>query len=205
MTISNYNLLEQAIINYSKRRDASTLIPTFIALCENEIDKKLKLQLNEKIQTATLNTDDRYITLPSSLLSIRKMSIIQGGRHFSLEYKAPNSLRIRDFAAMPRLYTITANKVELECIPSDNFPIEIVYHSKLTPLTESNITNSVLTAFPNMYLFGTLAQLYLWARDEETANYYGQLFYKMMDDANAEEAKKRIGASPYARYEGDIP
>jgi hypothetical protein len=79
------------------------------------------------------------------------------------------------------------------------------YYKVLVPLTSSNTTNDVLTNYPDLYLYGSLAELHRWARDEQTALYYDGIFEKKLIDAQKQERRGRYGAAPAMKQEGSTP
>lgn len=204
MSLTDYNGLLQSIEDWSKRDDVANVIPDFIVLAEKEIDKSLELHDNEKRATVVLNTDDRFVKLPSDYLQIRSLRVVDGANYYDMVYAPPEGLALSRIAGRPYYFTVNS-KIEFDKIPDKSYTIEMTYYSTLVPLSESNTTNNVLTRYPDIYLYGALSALHRWARDEETAQYYQNLFYDRVATANKQERKSRYGSAPAMKYEGFAP
>jgi len=204
MSLSDYNGLVQSIENWSKRDDVSNMTDDFILLAENEINKGLQLRTNEKRAISTLNTDDRFLVLPDDFLEMRALRCTDGGQFYDMFYRAPETMNILGTAGRPFFFTIN-NRIEFDRIPDKAYVMEMTYYVGLTPLSSTNTTNNVLTAYPDLYLYGCLSELHKWSRDEDTAVYYEQLFQERLATANAQEKRGRYGPAPAMRSEGPTP
>ena len=190
--------------NYSKRTDASLAIPTFIALAENKIDQHLSLRSNESLDSATLNTDDRFINFPTRYHKLRSLQIVDGDYRLPLRYRIPQELVAKPNKGMPCFYTLT-NKIHFDIIPDKNYKLEMVYLQKLIPLSEENQTNTVITEYPNLYLYASLEQLYRWAQDYASSAEYKQLFLEEVTMVNATERREKYGSGIAMSVYGSTP
>jgi hypothetical protein len=107
-------------------------------------------------------------------------------------------------SGIPGVYTITS-QLEFDRSPDSAYTIEYQYYAILTALSATNTTNAVLTRFPNIYLYGALWALYLWALQEDKAEYYYGKFRQAIQTANREDSKGRHGPAPAMRYGGSTP
>ena len=204
MALDSYANLKQAIERFSHRTDVSDVIDDFIDLAENKIDNVLRLRSNELRATASAPTSDRFLALPTRFLEMRRMSLINGSVTKDIKYKAPEALKIADTSGEPKYFTITS-QIEFDRTPASAYTIEMSYYARLTPLSSSNTTNNVLTDYPNLYLYGALAELHRWARDEQTASYYEQVFMVEIEKANFQDNRGRYGAAPTVGLETWTP
>lgn len=204
MALNNYANLKQAIERFSHRTDISDVIDDFIDLAENRIDHDLKLRTNEQRATNTLSANSRFVALPSNFLEMRRLSLISGSNNYEIKYKAPEQMRLLNDSGRPDNYTVTS-QLEFDRLADANYTLEMSYYVRLTPLDDTNTTNDVLTNHPNLYLYGSLAELFRWARDEEAAITYDAFFDKEMIKANKQERRGRYGPAPAMKYEGPTP
>lgn len=204
MALNNYANLKQAIERFSHRDDISNVVDDFIDLAENKIDHELELRTNEVRSTNTASTSSRFLSLPDSFLEMRRMSLINGSLNFEISFQAPEQMRIKNESGRPTYYTVTS-QIEFDRTPDSAYTVEMSYYVRLTPLDDTNTTNDVLTNHPNLYLYGSLAELYKWARDEETSLFYESLFDKEMIKANEQENRGRFGPSMAMKYQGATP
>lgn len=204
MAINTLALLKQAIGNWSHRTDISDVIDNFIELAENEIDKRLMLRSNELRATATMSTSSRFLELPTRYLKMRRLSLINGTLNYEIEQKAPEAMQIENAAGRPRIYTITS-QLEFDRVPDSAYILEMSYFSRLEPLTTSNTSNDVLTNYPDLYMWGALAQLALWEKDPDQLAIYQLKFNQAVEFANKQERAGRYGPAPRMAKEGSTP
>jgi len=200
MALDTYANLKQAIERFSHRTDISDVIDDFIDLAESRIDTRLQLRTNEERATASMS--GRFLALPDGFLQMRRLTIT-GSPNYEIHYRAPESMPILS-TGRPKYYTITS-QIEFDRVPDSAYPLEMSYYKVLVPLTSSNTTNDVLTNYPDLYLYGSLAELHRWARDEQTALYYDGIFEKKLIDAQKQERRGRYGAAPAMKQEGSTP
>lgn len=204
MSLADYDALLQSISTWSKRPDLSNIYPDFVTLAEKQINKGLQLRSNEKRATSVPNTDDRFVALPADFLEMRSIRIIDGTYFYDMFYKTPEAIKIWPTSGRPYFYTVNS-KLEFDRIPDKSYTFEMTYYVGLSELSETNTTNNVLTKYPELYLYGSLAALHRYARDEETATYYDMIFEQKLASANAEEDRGRYGPAPAMSYEGMTP
>lgn len=201
MALDTFSNLKQSIERFSKRTDTSDVIDDLIKLCEVKIDSKLRLRANEQRATATLST--RFLALPDLFLEMRRLTIV-GAKSWDVRFKAPDAMEIQADSGRPRYFTVTS-QLEFDRVPDSSYTIEMSYYTKLSALSTSNTTNDVLTNYPDLYLYGTLAELHRWARDEDTAAYYDQVFKNKMFEVSKQDKRGRYGPAPTMIYEGSTP
>lgn len=204
MALDTFDNLSSSIVDWSKRTDIENFVPDFIALAEKRIDKKLRTKDNEVRATLPLNTNDRFCVLPNDFVEMRSLRVLHNSNYYHLDFRTPRQLDILSTAGMPSSYVVTS-KIELNRIPDLGYTLEMEYYSRLTPLSEANQTNNVLTNHPELYLYGALAEMSLWSLDEQKASGYLQLFDRTVTDANYQELRGRYGPSPAMRSAGVKP
>ena len=62
------------------------------------------------------------------------------------------------------------------------------------PLTTENPTNELLTQHPDLYLYGALMQLAMWAEDDANASKYSNLFLSSMDQVTRFNTRNNVPA-----------
>lgn len=206
MALDTYENLITAIAKWSKRTDIADFIPDFITLTEKRINSGLRMKDNEKRAIATLAKDDKYIVLPTNFVEMRALRVIDGSYYRDLVFCPPESMKFSTQAGRPRFFTVN-NKLEFDCIPDQNYKLEMTYFYGITPLgvTEATKSNNVLVNYPQLYLYGSLAECARWALDPVSATEWDALYAAVLERANATEKKGRYGPAPAPIYEGLIP
>jgi hypothetical protein len=200
MALDTYDNLVKSIVSYSHRGDLGTKIDDFILLAETEMmsnpEEELKLNLGEKIATASTVTTTRYLALPEDFESSRKFSITFDDSIGGLEYRTPDQLVIRDNTGMPCFFTIRANEIEFDILPDAAYTVTMTYFVEFTKLSSANQTNIVLTKYPNIYLFGCLRQVFLYTQDTAQEQNHTSNFLVAIESANMKERTARYGPQP---------
>lgn len=202
MSLTSYLGLKDSIESWSHRNDVANRLDDFIDLAEAEMLKWVRIRGMET--RATSVTSGRYLALPTDFLEMRRLKMISGAQYFEVAYSTPEGMHITQDSGMPKLFTVTS-QVEFDRTPDSAYTAEMQYYAKPAALSATNTTNSILTKYPNIYLFGSLWALYLWALQEDKAEYYYGKFMQAVQTANREDSKGRHGPAPAMRYGGPTP
>jgi hypothetical protein len=202
MSLTTYLGLKDSIEAWSHRNDVASRLDDFIDLAESEMLKWIRIRDMETRATAV--TSGRYLSLPSDFLEMRRLRMISGAQYFEVLSSTPEGMYITQDSGMPKLFTVTS-QVEFDRTPDSAYTVEMQYYGKPTALSATNTTNSILTKYPNIYLFGSLWALYLWALQEDKAEYYYGKLMQAIQTANREDKKGRHGPAPAMRYGGPTP
>ena len=202
MSLTTYLGLKDSIEAWSHRNDVASRLDDFIDLAESEMLKWIRIRDMETRATAV--TSGRYLSLPSDFLEMRRLRMISGAQYFEVLSSTPEGMYITQDSGMPKLYTVTS-QVEFDRTPDSAYTVEMQYYGKPTALSATNTSNSILTKYPNIYLFGSLWALYLWALQEDKAEYYYGKLMQAIQTANREDKKGRHGPAPAMRYGGPTP
>lgn len=216
MPFSNYSELKQSIIDYSHRRDIDLKVDDFISLAEKSMYnppildgrpvEPLRIKQLEVTDTLTVLTTTPFVSLPSNYAELRNTRLDIVNETDFLEYRAPEQMRrFDDDAGRPCFFTVIGNQIELDRTPDEAFDIEIQYYSVDAALTSSNTTNLVLTNHPELYLYGSLFHLYIFANDPEMTALYKGEFIASLEGANKADKRGRYGPSPVMKVAGSTP
>lgn len=186
MTITNFTTLKTELAAWSKRDDLTDKLDDFITLAEQVILRKLKLRANEVSATGTATG---AIAFPTGLGSIVRLEIVIGSTRYALDYASPGE----EYTATghPYAFTVQDDAIRLIPSPSGTFTYTLHYIPNLTPLSDANPTNWAITNAPDVYLYGALMQLALYAMDDQNAEKWRMAFTSAMDlVAQVDEAKR---------------
>lgn len=207
MTIATYDDLRKQVITWSHRDDIDVLFPTFVQLAETEMysdnsqHKAISLRDMETIQTTTTSTG-KYLSLPDGFESSRSVRLQLD--YGEIRYNSPEQMRRYQYTGQPQFFTIVGNEIEFDRVPDQEYTIEIQIFTRPNDLTELQPTNSVLTKYPTVYLYGVLVQVFTWAQDDQQAIKYDNLFANAISGANVSENKGRFGPAPSMNLDGGM-
>jgi len=193
MALATYSDLKTAVANHLARDDLTSAIDDFIDLAEARLSRELSPRSTHKRATAATSAGDEYVTLPTDLRSIRLVRLNTDPR-VVLEFMTPGDLYSaypNSGQAKPRAYTVMGSEIAVRPIPDTTYTIELVYAEGLAALSGSNTTNTVLTRYPDAYLYATLAAAYRYLMDEQRASYFDGLTTVAMDEINRSEEAAR--------------
>jgi len=207
MALSTYSELQATVANYLNRDDLTTLIPTFITLTENRLNRELRVRANMVRATTTTTAGQAFYDLPTDLIELRNITYDSNSQSHALRYLSPESVS-REYGTVlsgqPRAYTNLGNDLKLTPVPDAAYTISINYYSQLRSLGDSVPTNDVLAEYPSLYLFGSCLEGAIYLNDTDQTNRFGSVFQKALDDVQrAEEAARYSGTVMTTSIQGD--
>ncbi|MES2323283.1 MAG: hypothetical protein V4633_13545 [Pseudomonadota bacterium] len=186
MTIATFTELSTAIVRRLHRTDMDSDIADLITLAEKRIATMLRARLMEASGTIATVAGTVTAALPSTLLGIQSLSINQVAP--TIDYISPEQFA-QDFPdstylGVPRSYTIVGDNVRFGPTPDAVYTVAVVYSGSVTPLTAAAPSNALLTKWPNVYLYGALAESAEITRDMENGQRYESKFQDAINGVN---------------------
>ena len=77
--------------------------------------------------------------------------------------------------------------------PDSTLNIELTYKASVSSLSDSNTTNTILTSFPDLYLYASLFHAYTYLLDEQRATQYNALVDNILQSIRIDEEKGNYG------------
>ena len=171
MAINTYTDLKTSVADYLARSDLTAVIPTFIVLAEDRINRKLRA--HDMQVTASVTMSSGVGSLPADFLEWSSARWEGSARQQDLKYREPNSeewrVRYRPNGD-PSMFSIIGNQLKIRPVASGNVTLD--YYQKVTALSTSNETNWLIIRAPGVYLNYTLAEASLYLKDGEKAVAY---------------------------------
>ena len=193
MALSTYSELLSTVANYLNRDDLTTLIPTFITLTENRLNRELRVRANMVRAITTTTAGQAFYDFPSDLIELRNITYDNNSQSHALRYLSPESVS-REYGTVvsgqPRAYTNLGNDLKLVPSPDAAYSISINYYSQLRSLSDSVTTNDVLTQYPSLYLFGACLEGAIYLNDTEQTNRFGSVFQKALTMCNVQKRQR---------------
>lgn len=200
MAYDTYDNLKKAVLGQTHRKDLLGKFDDFLDITEVEVrsnsEGSLKMNLSEKISTAPTSISTRFLALPAGFQSSRKVSITINDSIVGLKFRTPDQLTVRNGTGTPCFFTVRNNELEFDILPDDTYTVTITYISDLTPLSDTNQTNDILTKYPNIYLYGCLKQAFIFSEDLDEAAMYDGLFSEAISSANNSEHDIKYPTQP---------
>ena len=167
MAISTYSELRTAVENWLDHALFTSRVPEFIALFEATANRRLRVR--EQEATGIIATTSGAGTLPTDYLSWRSVLSIASDVSTDLEYVTPSYLTAlypTSPSGSPRHFTIRGTTLHIRPVPTTE-SIALLYFQKIPALSDSATTNWLLTAHPDLYLFGSLVEAEMFGVNDE--------------------------------------
>jgi hypothetical protein len=184
MALGTYTQLQAAAVSWSNRSDLSTLIPDFITLAEDRINRALRVRQMEAELSDTIF--DNYITLPAGTAAVKALWV---------DGHEDSPLEARPYEDLLRLgtqgtATAWARQGDNVYFNGDGDVSGVIYER--IPALADNLENWLLTAHPTVYLYGTLAELYSYTRNQPQIEYWTAKFEAALADVNGADMRDRF-------------
>lgn len=156
MAIGTYAQLKTAIANALDRSDLTNEIIDAVALFEAKINRKLAVR--QQVTTATITMSSGSGSLPSDYLAWKRVTW-QGSVKRDLVYATPSFLKTynpTESSSDPYYFTIEGGNILVA--PISNTDLQMLYAQKVPALSDAATTNWLLTAHPDVYLYGSLVE-----------------------------------------------
>jgi hypothetical protein len=197
MALDTYNILRTTIADWLNRTDLTAAIPGFIELAEAKFNRDLRTRHQIKRSTATLTS--QFITLPTDWVE---------GINVQLN---TNPVKVLEYVTSDQADRISANSygntgaevytiigTQLEIVPpvAVNTEIEMSYYAKIPALTTAAPTNWLLTQWPDLYLYGALANAAPYLREDERLATWKGMVGQLMEEVRMSDERARYSGGP---------
>ena len=190
MTITNYTQLKSTIADFLARDDLTSQIPTFIQLAEGRMSRELETREQEKRATTNLTPSDQYITLPSDFREVREVKLNINPVKV-LTYHSPTNLDQTygtNASGKPEGFSIVGSEMKVRPIPDSAYQMEIIYIGTLPSISDSTVP-TLFSRSPELYLYGALAEAYIYLLDEQRATVYDSKFTRGLEEVKIDEQR----------------
>ncbi len=198
MALSTFTELKTSIADWLNRTDLTTQIPDFVALCEAEMNRRLRRTTTRD----TLTIDAAAVTPPTDMAELRSIYLVSSSvtqdrpmRVSTPEMLAERRARSGGVAGRPDTVAVFQNELLFAPDPDQEYEAEIIYFAKLTALSTSNTSNVVLVEAPDAYLFGSLLQAAPYLEHDERSAVWREKFDAAIDQLNMVRSNEEYMAS----------
>lgn len=200
MALDTYDNLKLEIASFLNRDDLTANIDTFIDLAETRHARDLRIREMEAVSTSiTTVAGTQSYDLPTGYLELR-YAMLQTSPYTMLQYMTPaDFFRVYnegEGTGMPVYYTIVGKKIYLGHSPDSANVLELGFFQRATALSSSNTTNDILTNFPDLYLYGSLAETSPFLMQDERLAVWSSLYKEGVRTANESAQRGRVSAAP---------
>tara|TARA_R100001509_G_scaffold139698_1_gene94201 strand:+ start:901 stop:1530 length:630 start_codon:yes stop_codon:yes gene_type:complete len=200
MALDTYSNLKTTIANYLNRSDLTAYLGDFITLTEARLNRELRVRemVNTDTSTTTVAGTQSY-SLPTGYLEATTV-IFQSDPYCTLRFISNsdfyNKYNASQSRGKPTYFTIVGSNILLGVAPNSSTTLQINYYKSLTALSDSNASNDILTNYPELYLYGALAESAPFIMQDERINTWGNLYKEALKNANETSSRGSTTSSP---------
>ncbi len=195
MALANYSELIAAVDAWANRGGTDDAkMPTFVALFEARANRSLRVPQMEATAEATILNNE--LPLPSDFLSARDLWL---DGPVTLRSMSPQELRDtneRFMSGQTIGYAILDQTLSFAPPLANGETVNLSYYQTIPALSVGNTANWLLTTYPDAYLYGCLAALYNYLRDDDQAAAMLNLSDRIMAEIQRDAIRKQLPAGP---------
>lgn len=195
MALATYSDLQTAVLDWLVRPDLINRVADFIRLAECDFNRRLRLSKAEI--RADLSVSAEYVSWPDDMIELRRI-YIDGNPRFTLDPVTPEKrqeMYAGSGVGMPRVYSMEGASFGFSPTPDATYTAKLLYVPGMT-LSTGSPTNSVLTTYPDIYLYGSIVQALMYIQDDERLAVYQPKYDKAIDDARLDIARLKFSGGP---------
>lgn len=203
----NYGQLKTLIDSLSHRSDLSGLYDNFTELVEAEIGRKLRTSENEYTEDVTTTAEAYALSgLTKTFGSMRNIyAQISGKRRpLPLYSKAQLDVLTSGVSYTPVGYCLQAGSIEVRPTNGNQTLTLTYWHKPTTLVGADGNTNDELTAFPQLYVQGLLAEVKAYEEDTEGEAKHRAKFDNYIMQLNEEAEAERYSGGQLAGIDGGL-
>lgn len=156
MAIGTNAELKTAVASWLHRSDLTSEIPDFIALCESDLRRDLRVR--EMEQSTSVALTSTTLAIPSGFIEARKITL----NDIELDYVEPGYFQTISDDTTYNYTTQGTNFV----FQTSSGTVKVDYYGAFTALSAAGDTNWLLTTHPDCYLFGALSWACAYTQDD---------------------------------------
>ena len=188
MALDTYANLKTEIANYLNRSDLTSYLDTFIDLAESRMARDLRLREMETIDTTiTTVAGTQSYSLPTGYLEMRFVTWQSNPYTFLAYMSPPDFFRVYNAgvaSGSPTYYTIVGSTIYWGKKPDAANVLELGFFKRPTALSSSSTSNDILTYFPDLYLYASLAESEPFLMNDERLPVWAGLYKEGVNNDN---------------------
>jgi hypothetical protein len=185
MALSTYTELKTSIGDWLNRSDLTSVIPDFISLAEAQVERTLRTR--QMIVRANASFDAQYGAVPADFLETKSLKLTSTNPQTPLEFLSIDALdnKATEYtgSGKPRFFGVVGGQFRIVPTPDATYTTELTYYAKLTKLSSSVASNWLLTANPDIYLYGALLQAAPYLQDDARIQTWATLYERALNDS----------------------
>jgi hypothetical protein len=196
MSLGTFADLKASVATWIKRSDLTATIPDFVTLAEARINRELRTR---SMVTRAVNTsvDSEFVTAPADFAAAKSIRL-SASPYTLLDFLTPEQMSDLK-ATLPsgdlRAVSVVGGEFWFLPAPTTAVSVQLVYYAKLPALSDSATTNWLLTAHPDVYLWGALLEACVFLEDDEQVQKYAAMFAAALEQVRFNSLTDSLAAT----------
>lgn len=199
----NYSTIIDTALKMADRQDQqlSDLMPVFIVMVENRLNNLMTIEQSSKRMIYPSNPADGRYTLPTDFkkaININKYPAADPSAVTTLQRVSPEQMQNyigNDSVVNRAFYCIVGNQLTIYPFLAADFNLELIYDSRLVPLSTFFTTNWLSDNNPNAYIFGLLVEINSYVKDATAASLWDARFESTVDEINSFDDQLKVSGT----------
>jgi len=195
MAISNYAELNAAVADTLNRTDLESAIPNFIALCETQTERQLRVR--QMLGSMLITIDSEFEALPTDFLETRSIVLntqpvrLLGFRTIDsmAEYKAAFTA-----PSKPSEYCVIGEQFQFLPVPDTTYSATLTYYKTIPRLSDALASNWLLHKAPDVYLYGALINSAPYLKEDNRIQTWATYYQGAIDALGIEDDRAQTAS-----------
>ena len=177
MALTNYTELQSSVTGWMNRSDMASMVPDFIALAHDRINRTLRVRQMETALAETSIGADNDIAIPDGVVGVKTLWV-PGYESTPLHSQPYERIVQLGATGIPSSWAWQGDSLYFDGVGS----VKGVLYQGVPALSDSAPTNWLLTAYPSAYLFGTLCEGWLYLMNDAQAKLWQDRFLAVLNE-----------------------
>ena len=166
----------------------------FVSMAEARILRRLRVSAMETIATGTVSTAS--LSTPADYLESIRIILSVGGVDRELKYIGPDSTAKYSLSTgQPFAYTTVGSSLILYPTPDASYSYTLWYYARPTALSASNTSNWLMTAAPDLYLYGALIEASGGLQSDPKVQFWKERYNEALAEMEHSDERQAFGGS----------
>lgn len=191
-----YTELKAQIADFLNRDDLTAAIPNFIALCEAQTERQLRVR--QMLASTTITVDTELVTLPADFLETRSI-VLNTNPVRLLNFRTIDSMA--EYKAMfptagkPAEYTVIGNSFQFLPVPDTAYSATLTYYQSIPRLSDAVPSNWLLSKAADIYLYGALINSAPYLREDSRVSVWATYYQGAIDALSVEDDRAQTASA----------
>ena len=196
----NYSELLTNVRNYTEVDNnvfSDAVINSFITFAENRILRDIDLDVFKREATANMSTGNRFLAMPTDILTHRYIMITSGSEQIFLEFRDPSFMKEYwpdpTSLNVPKYYSVfDADTFYIAPTPNAAYVTQLGYIARPEQLSSTNTTTWMSTNAPEALFYAVLIQAYSYTKGPpDMMQYFEKSYIQAIQGLGTEQQGRR--------------